>query len=167
MLKEISCGELRSKNSGESVTLAGWVHRRRDHGGLIFIDLRDRDGLVQIVFNPEVADKAHSLAETLRNEWVIQVKGQVERRPEGTANGELPTGEVEVYVNELTIFNESLTPPFYVNEESEVDESIRLKYRYLDLRRVSMKEALTTRHKVVKYIRDFLDEIFHIHDLPF
>ena len=158
MLKERSCGELRSKNSGESVTLAGWVHRRRDHGSLIFIDLRDRDGLVQIVFNPEVADKAHSLAETLRNEWVIQVKGEVEGRPEGTTNSELPTGEVEIHVNELTILNESLTPPFYVNEENEVDESIRLKYRYLDLRRASMKEALTTRYKVVKYIRDFLDE---------
>ncbi len=158
MLKEISCGELRSENSGELIILAGWVHRRRDHGSLIFIDLRDRDGLVQIVFNPEVADEAHSLAETLRNEWVVQVKGQVERRPEGTINPELPTGEVEIHVNELTIFNESLTPPFYVNEENEVDENIRLKYRYLDLRRVGMKEALITRHKVVKYIRDFLDE---------
>ena len=88
MLKEISCGELRSENSGELIILAGWVHRRRDHGSLIFIDLRDRDGLVQIVFNPEVADEAHSLAETLRNEWVVQVKGQVERRPEGTINPE-------------------------------------------------------------------------------
>ena len=157
MLKNISCGSLRSEDIGKSVTLAGWVHRRRDHGNLIFIDLRDREGLVQVVFNPELEEKSHDIAQQLRNEWVIQVSGEVSARPEGTVNSDMKSGEVEVYASELTVLNQSLTPPFYVNEDVSVDENIRLKYRYVDLRRESMKDALIARHKVVKYIRDFLD----------
>ena len=157
MLKNISCGSLRSEDIGKSVTLAGWVHRRRDHGNLIFIDLRDREGLVQVVFNPELEEKSHNIAQQLRNEWVIQVSGEVSARPEGTVNSDMKSGEVEVYASELTVLNQSLTPPFYVNEDVSVDENIRLKYRYVDLRRESMKDALIARHKVVKYIRDFLD----------
>ena len=157
MLKEMSCGALRSENNGQFVTLAGWVHRRRDHGSLIFIDMRDREGIVQVVFNPETAKEAHSTAEMLRNEWVIQVRGRVESRPAGTSNSDLPTGEIEVYATEINVLNESLTPPFYVNDESDVDENVRLKYRYVDLRRENMKNALIARHKIVKFIRDFLD----------
>ncbi|SVC44271.1 uncharacterized protein METZ01_LOCUS297125, partial [marine metagenome] len=111
MLKDISCGALRSQDIGKSVTLAGWVHRRRDHGNLIFIDLRDRDGLVQVVFNPELAEKAHVIAQLLRNEWVIQVSGEVLARPEGTVNEDMLSGAVEVYASELTVLNQSLTPP--------------------------------------------------------
>ncbi len=157
MLKNVSCGSLRSEDIGKSVTLAGWVHRRRDHGNLIFIDLRDREGLVQVVFNPELEEQSHEIAQQLRNEWVIQVSGEVSARPVGTANSDMKSGEIEVYASELTVLNQSLTPPFYVNEEISVDENIRLKYRYVDLRRESMKDALIARHKVVKYIRDFLD----------
>ena len=153
----MSCGVLRSENNGQFVTLAGWVHRRRDHGNLIFIDMRDREGIVQVVFNPETAKEAHATAEMLRNEWVIQVRGQVASRPHGTSNSDLPTGEIEVYATEINVLNESLTPPFYVNEESDVDENVRLKYRYVDLRRENMKNALIIRHKIVKFIRDFLD----------
>ena len=157
MLKTISCGEVRPEHVGKTVTLAGWVHRRRDHGNLIFIDLRDREGIVQVVFNPELTPDAHGAAEALRNEWVVQVVGQVTRRPEATQNPNLPTGEVEVMAEHVVVMNESKTPPFYINEESEVDELLRLKYRYLDLRRPSMRDILTTRHRVVKFIRDFLD----------
>ena len=158
MLKTISCGDVRTDHVGTTVTLAGWVHRRRDHGSLIFIDLRDREGLVQIVFNPELAADAHGGAVQLRNEWVIQVSGQVMQRPEGTENPNLATGEIEIAVDQITILNESKTPPFNVNDESEVDEIIRLKYRYLDLRRAGMRDNLIARHKVVKFIRDFLDD---------
>ena len=158
LLKSISCGALRDENVGEAVTLSGWVHRRRDHGNLIFIDLRDREGLVQVVFNPETAAKAHKIAEDLRNEWVVQVMGEVTKRPAGTENPDMPTGIVEVYADDLKVLNQSLTPPFYVNEEVSVDENLRLRYRYVDLRREGMKEALLARHKVVKYIRDFLDD---------
>lgn len=158
MLKTISCGSVRAEHIGKTVTLAGWVHRRRDHGSLIFIDLRDRNGIVQVVFNPEQASDAHHGAEQLRNEWVVQIVGQVNRRPEGTENPGLDTGEVEVAAEQIVILNESKTPPFPVNEESEVDELLRLKYRYVDLRRTRMRDNLITRHRVVKYIRDFLDE---------
>ena len=157
MLKDISCGVLNINNVGQEVTLAGWVHRRRDHGNLIFIDMRDREGLVQIVFNSEMDSMAHLRAEQLRNEWVIQVKGRVLKRSESTVNSNIITGEIEIHVTELNILNESLTPPFYVNDETDVDESVRLQYRYIDLRRESMKNVLITRHKVVKYIRDYLD----------
>ena len=158
MLKTISCGDVRPEHAGTTITLAGWVHRRRDHGNLIFIDLRDREGIVQVVFNPENARDAHPIAEQLRNEWVVQVVGDVILRPEGMINSNIPTGAIEVAAQHVVVLNESKTPPFYVNEESEVDELIRLKYRYIDLRRESMRDMLITRHRVVKYIRDFLDE---------
>ncbi|MDE2687595.1 MAG: aspartate--tRNA ligase [Chloroflexota bacterium] len=159
MLKTISCGDVRAEHTGKTVTLAGWVHRRRDHGGLIFIDMRDREGIVQVVFNPDNApDGVHSVAETLRNEWVVQVTGVVAARPEGTVNPNIATGEIEVAAEQVKVLNESKTPPFYINEESEVDELIRMKYRFLDLRRQSMRDTIIMRHKVVRFIRDFLSE---------
>ena len=158
MLKSISCGSLRVEHAGQSATLAGWVHRRRDHGSLIFIDIRDRDGLTQVVFNPEIAPDAHRTAERFRNEWVIQVSGEVSLRPEGTENLGIATGSIELIASETSVLNESLTPPFYVNEESDVDELLRMQYRYLDLRRPAMRDMLILRHKVVKFIRDFLDK---------
>ena len=158
MLKTISCGDISTEHVGRTVTLAGWVHRRRDHGNLVFIDLRDREGIVQVVFNPEDAPEAHKVAQTLRNEWVAQVVGTVTPRTEETRNPNLATGDVEVMAERTTILNESETPPFYVNEESEVDELLRLKFRYLDLRREGMRDALITRHQVIKFMRDFLDE---------
>ena len=158
MLKTISCGDVRAEDIGKKVTLAGWVHRRRDHGGLIFIDLRDREGIVQVVFDPETDPEAHKTAETLRNEWVVQVEGSVRARPEGMVNPDLPTGETEVVAEEATVLNESKTPPFYINEDSETDELVRMKYRYLDLRRPVMRDMLILRHHVVKFIRDFLSD---------
>lgn len=158
LIKTISCGKIRETHIGQSTKLAGWVHRRRDHGNVIFIDLRDRDGIVQIVFNPDLAPKAHKVAERLRNEWSIQVTGQVTSRPTGTENSSMPTGEIEVSAESVVILNESKTPPFDVNEDNEVDELLRLKYRYLDLRRTKMRNMLMTRHKIVKLIRDFLDK---------
>ena len=156
-MKGANCGELRLKDADSQVTLAGWVGRRRDHGGIIFVDLRDRSGIVQVVFNPEFAPEASRIAEDLRQEWVIQVKGQVRERPVGSENDAMPTGDIEVMVDEVTVLNRSLTPPFYISEEASADESLRLRYRYLDLRRPSMQQNLVLRHRVVKYIRDFLD----------
>ncbi len=158
MFKANSCGELTAKHIGERVTLAGWVHRRRDHGGLVFIDLRDRAGLVQVVFNPEVSGEGHEVATRLRHEYVLQVTGEVAKRPQGTENPNLPTGEVEVIAQQVQILNPSKTPPFYINEDIEVDENLRLRYRYLDLRRPRMKENILLRHRVIKFMRDFLDE---------
>lgn len=151
------CGELRREHAGQTVTIAGWVNRRRDHGGLIFIDLRDREGLVQAVFNPGVSPEAHSVATELRVEYVVRVKGKISPRPRGTENPKLATGEVELIVEEAELLNRAKTPPFYINEEVEVDESLRLKYRYLDLRRERMQRNLILRHRVVKFMRDFLD----------
>jgi len=139
------------------VTLAGWVGRRRDHGGLIFIDLRDRGGVVQVVFNPEVSKQCHQIASEMRNEYVVKVRGKVAVRPPGTENPKLATGDVEVIAYSAEILNPSKTPPFYINEETEVEESLRLRYRYLDLRRARMQENLVLRHRVIKFIRDFLD----------
>ena len=158
MLRSADCGALRKENAGDQVTLAGWVGRRRDHGGIIFIDLRERSGSVQVVFNPETAADATRVAEEVRGEWVVQVKGTVRRRPEGSKNPAIATGDVEVMASELTVLNRSLTPPFYIEEDSDADESLRLRYRYLDLRRPPMLRNLTLRHNVVKYIRDFLSE---------
>ena len=157
MLKSHSCGELRKGHVGNKVTLAGWTDRRRDHGGLIFIDLRDRDGIVQVVFNPETSKTCHEVATEMRSEYVVRVSGEVALRPPGTENPKLPTGDVEVIAQDAEILNPSKTPPFYINEDIEVEESLRLKYRYLDLRRPRMKENLLLRHQVVKFIRDFLD----------
>ncbi|KTB48551.1 aspartate--tRNA ligase [Dehalogenimonas alkenigignens] len=158
MLKDRNCGEIDEKLIGQSVTLAGWVHRRRDHGNLIFIDLRDRTGLVQCVFNPEQDSETHHLAESLRIEYVIQVSGRISPRPQGTENRKLATGAVEILVESLVILNESKTPPFYVNEDVDVDESLRLKFRYLDLRRERMRNNIILRHNVVTFIRQYLNE---------
>ena len=157
MLKTNSCGELTKNNVGQKVTLAGWVHRRRDHGGLVFIDLRDREGLVQVVFNPDVSKGGHKVATRLRHEYVVKVTGEVAKRPPGTENPKLATGEVEVIAEETEILNPSKTPPFDVSEDVEVDENLRLKYRYLDLRRGRMRDNIILRHRVIKFIRDFLD----------
>jgi len=152
------CGSLSLQNVGEEVVLMGWVNRRRDHGGLIFVDLRDRYGIVQVVFNPELSGQAFAKAEEIRNEYVIAVKGKVSARPEGTINPNLATGEVEVYASELRILNKAKTPPFYISDDADVDETIRLKYRYLDLRRAEMQKTLILRHKTAKAMRDFLDK---------
>ncbi|MEE9285219.1 MAG: aspartate--tRNA ligase [Dehalococcoidia bacterium] len=157
MLKTHGCGDLRQDHIGDQVTLAGWVHRRRDHGRLIFIDLRDRSGVAQVVFNPELYPDAHATADTLRNEWVVQLTGEVTRRPAGTENTKIATGDVEIIASSLTVLNPSRTPPFAINEESPVDEALRLEYRYLDLRKEAMQRNLTLRHQVVRYIRGFLD----------
>lgn len=155
---KLTCGTLRAANAGEEVVLRGWVNRRRDLGGLIFIDLRDRYGLTQIVFNPEITPAAHAVASDVRNEFVLEARGVVRERPEGTKNPRLATGDIEIEVHDLTILNSALNPPFYINEDSEVDESLRLKYRYLDLRRERMQHNVILRHQIVKYMRDFLDE---------
>ncbi len=157
MHKDAECGELSAGDVGRPVRLAGWVNRRRDHGGLIFIDLRDRSGLVQVVFNPELSPASHQVADQVRPEWVLSVAGDVTRRPPETENPSLPTGEVEVVAWEAKVLNSCPTPPFYISEESEVDESLRLEYRYLDLRRPAMQRTLVLRHRLVKFIRDFLD----------
>ncbi|MFC1927100.1 aspartate--tRNA ligase [Chloroflexota bacterium] len=157
MLKSHNCGELRREHAGRKVTLAGWVHRRRDHGGKVFIDLRDREGIVQVVFNPQISQEAYELAGSLRSEYVIQVTGEVASRPEGTENRKLATGDVEVIAKEAVILNASKTPPFYISEDEEVEESLCLRNRYLYLRRTRPKDNLILRHRVMKFIRDFLD----------
>ncbi|MEX2158839.1 MAG: aspartate--tRNA ligase [Dehalococcoidia bacterium] len=155
MLKSNYCGELRKEHAGQSVTLAGWVHRRRDHGGLVFIDLRDSRGLVQVVFHPEEA-AAHEAAGDVRPEYVLLVRGEVAPRQPGTENPNLPTGEVEVRVREVEVLNAAKTPPFPVNEETEVEELLRLRYRYVDLRRERMARNMRIRNQVFAYIRQFL-----------
>jgi aspartyl-tRNA synthetase len=151
------CGEVTEEAIGEKVTLKGWVQKRRDLGGLIFIDLRDRTGLVQIVFNPDVSQEALSLAEKVRTEYVLDVKGTVIARSEGSINENLKTGRIEVQAEELTIINEAKTTPFVIADKTDVSEDVRLKYRYLDLRRPVMFETFKMRHQVTKAIRDFLD----------
>jgi aspartyl-tRNA synthetase len=153
-----SCGELNAGNIGDQITLKGWVNRRRDHGGLIFLDLRDRYGITQVVINPENAPEAHRIAEGVRGEYVLSVSGEVGRRPEGTENPNMPTGEIEVVASDIDILNPSKTPPFYVNQDSDVDESLRLKYRYIDLRLPRMQRNLKLRHRAIKIIRDYLDD---------
>jgi len=152
------CGEITEKSIGESVTLKGWVQRRRDLGGLIFIDLRDRSGIVQIVFNPEISRSALEIAEKVRNEYVVDVRGTVVARDEGTINENLKTGKIEIVVSEVTIINEAKTPPFMIEDNSEAAEDIRLKHRYLDLRRPEMYEVFKMRSTVTRTIRNFLDE---------
>ncbi|MBV9466597.1 MAG: aspartate--tRNA ligase [Solirubrobacterales bacterium] len=151
------CGELGAERTGTQTRVAGWVHRRRDHGGLIFIDLRDRSGILQLVFNPEGAPEAHRAAHALRSEDVISATGGVVRRDPANVNPNLPTGEVELSVAELEILADADTPPFPLDEETEVDEHLRLRYRALDLRREPMQEALALRHKIVATIREVLD----------
>jgi len=139
-----------------AVTLAGWVHRRRDHGGLIFIDLRDREGITQVVCDSESAPEAHRVADQVRNEYVLRVQGTVRARPPGLENPDLPTGEIEVNAQQVKILNPSRTPPFYIDREVEVAETLRLKYRYLDLRRARMQRNILLRHRVVQFIREYL-----------
>ncbi len=158
MLKTHSCGDLRAAHEGQEVTLAGWVHRRRDHGGLIFIDLRDHSGLVQTVFNPKTSGDAYAVGEAARGEYVLQLKGTVGRRPAGTENANLPTGEIEVRVTGATVLNAAKTPPFYIVDETEVEELLRLKYRYLDLRRETMHNNIVMRSRATKYIRDYMTD---------
>lgn len=156
MYKTHACGDLRLAHTGQTVTLAGWVHRQRDHGGVTFIDLRDRSGLVQIVANP--GNAAVQIIQDARAEWVLQVIGQVRRRPEGADNPNLPTGEIEVEVTACEVLNPSKPLPFMINKDEDTDENVRLKYRYLDLRRERMQRNLFLRHKVIKFMRDYLDE---------
>lgn len=158
MMKTHTCGELREKDAGRPVQLAGWVNRRRDQGGLIFIDLRDRWGITQVVVDLELAPEAHAAADSARNEYVLMVKGNARIRPEGTANPELATGDIDIVAEEIVILNQSRTPPFYINkDEGTVDEALRMRHRYLDLRRESMQRSILLRHKTVKFIRDFLE----------
>ena len=163
MLKTHTCGELSLDQVGQQVSLAGWVNRRRDHGGLVFIDLRDRFGVTQVTIDSDAATSAHDIANQVRGEYVIQVTGTVRRRPEGFENPNLSTGEIEVIVDSITILNEAKTPPFYISGANEgdadsVDEALRLKYRYLDLRRSVMTGNLILRHNVVRFIREYLSE---------
>jgi aspartyl-tRNA synthetase len=151
-------GQLRAGDVGEQVRVAGWVHRRRDHGGLIFIDLRDRTGVLQLVFRPEEAPEAHAAAGRLRGEDVISVSGELVRRDESAVNPELPTGEVELVVSELEQLADAETPPFQIDEDDPVGEELRLRYRYLDLRKERMRDNVLLRHTVVKAIRDFLSD---------
>jgi aspartyl-tRNA synthetase len=157
VLKTHYCGDLRASDEGQDVVLAGWVNRRRDHGGLTFIDLRDSRGLVQVVFNPEQAD-AHAVAGDARGEYVLRVRGRVERRRPGTENDKMPTGAIEVRATEAEVLNAAKTPPFYVNDETEPGDTARLKYRYLDLRRERMHNNIVLRHRIVAFIRRFLAE---------
>ncbi len=157
MYKTHTCGELRASHVGQTVTLAGWVNTRRDHGGLIFLDLRDRWGITQVVANPEIAPAAHEAAAIARNEFVLQATGVVRPRLPGKENPRLATGEIELEVQALDILNPAKSLPFLINEDEVTDEQVRLKYRYLDLRRERMQRNLMLRHKVVKFMRDYLD----------
>lgn len=158
MYKTHTCGELRSSHVGQHVTLAGWVNRRRDHGGVTFIDLRDRFGLVQVVASVEANPEAHKTLAPVRMEWVVQVEGVVRKRLAGMENPRLETGEIEVEVQNIKILNPARVTPFLISSEDDADEQTRLRYRYLDLRRERMKRNLTLRHRMVKFIRDYLDE---------
>ena len=158
MYKTHHCGSLTKANIGETVTLNGWVQRRRDLGGVLFIDLRDRSGLMQIVFNPEFSQEAHAIGDRARNEYVIAVRGTVVERDAETVNKNMPTGEIEVRVTEIEILNQAKNPPFFIEDGVEIDEVLRLKYRYLDLRRPEMQKTLWMRSKASKVFRDFLDE---------
>ncbi|MGC2361499.1 MAG: aspartate--tRNA ligase [Candidatus Cybelea sp.] len=153
---KFSCGALRAADAGKMVELSGWINRRRDHGGLIFVDLRDHEGVTQIVFDP--GHPSFAQAEHLRNEDVLRVRGTVRTRPAGTENPRLATGDVEVAIDELEILNRSLVPPFQVNADEAVDENLRLEYRYLDLRRPRMQENIRLRHRIIKAMRDFCDD---------
>ncbi len=158
MYKTHTCGELRASHAGQTITLAGWVHRRRDHGGVAFIDLRDRFGLVQVVFNPNLPKETLDLVADVRSEWVLQITGLVQKRPDGMVNPKMGTGEIEVIATEIKTLNPAKALPFVINDDDKLpEENIRLKYRYLDLRREKMRYNLELRHKVIKFIRDYLD----------
>src|SRR3989338_2832899 len=160
MKRTHTCGELTAKNVDEKVKLAGWVHSRRDHGGIIFIDLRDRYGLTQVVFDPQKSiesQKAHAEAEHLRREDVIQILGAVKKRKDGMINENLPTGEIEVFVDRLKILSKAEIPPIEIDDKIVASDEVRLKYRYLDLRRPVMQKRLILRHNVVQAIREYFN----------
>ncbi|MCX7780569.1 MAG: aspartate--tRNA ligase [Negativicutes bacterium] len=156
--RSIQCGILTTRFEGQEVTVCGWAARRRDHGGLIFIDLRDRSGIVQLVFSPDINEEAFRKAESVRSEYVLAVRGIIRRRDPGTVNPQMPTGEIEISGLELRVLNTAKTPPFYIQDSVDVDENLRLKYRYLDLRRPEMQENIILRHRVAKLMRDYLDQ---------
>ncbi len=159
MYRTHTCGELRASHAGQTITLSGWVHRRRDHGGVAFFDLRDRSGLVQVTINPDLPKESLDLVNNVRMEWVLQIEGIVQLRPDGMKNPKMDTGEIEIIAREVKILNPSKTPPFMVSGDNDlVDENTRLKYRYLDLRRERMTRNMVLRHKVIKFMRDYLDE---------
>jgi aspartyl-tRNA synthetase len=158
MKRTHSATDLTVDHAGQEVVLNGWVDTRRDHGGLIFIDLRDRSGLIQVVFSPDFGQEAFHLAEQVRSEYVIAVRGEVRRRPEDTENPNLKTGLIEVYARQMEVFSPAKTPPFYIEDGIEVDETLRLRYRYLDLRRPEMRECMLLRHRVTQTMRSFLDQ---------
>ncbi|MXX48728.1 MAG: aspartate--tRNA ligase [Chloroflexi bacterium] len=158
MLKTHGCGTLRAAHASESVVLAGWVHRRRDHGQLIFIDLRDRDGIVQVVVRPDEYPEAYATANDVRGEYVLRVAGEVVKRSEATRNPNLDTGDIEVVATSVEVLNPAKTPPFSISEEDDVNELVRLQHRYIDLRRPAMIAALELRHRLNQYIRDFMTE---------
>lgn len=157
MQRSHQCGQLTPEHIGQTVTLNGWVQTRRDLGGVLFIDLRDRSGIVQVVFNPDYSGEALQIADKVRSEYVLAVKGKVVKRDEETINRNLPTGEIEVQITDIEVLNAAKTPPFFIEDGVEVDESLRLKYRYLDLRRPEMQRTLLLRSKASKIFRDFLD----------
>src|SRR3989338_106292 len=158
MLRTHTCGELRKEQQGQAITLCGWVAARRDHGKLIFIDMRDRYGLTQVVFIPSVSKDAHSVASGLGPEFVVRLTGKVGPRPKGSDNPKLPTGEIEVAATELQILNRSEVPVFEIDDALEVSEELKLQYRYLDLRRGKVLENLKTRHNLCMNIRNFLSK---------
>ncbi|MDQ4065755.1 MAG: OB-fold nucleic acid binding domain-containing protein, partial [Actinomycetota bacterium] len=155
MMRSHRCGELNATHTGQQVTLCGWVHSRRDHGGVTFIDLRDTSGLVQVVFSVDSSEATHAAAQELRGEYCIRVMGDVRARKEGTTNPNLPTGEIEIAATELEVFTMAETPPFQVDEHRTTDEMLRLQYRYIDLRRPSMQDNLKLRHQIISSIRRF------------
>ncbi len=156
MYKDIDCSAPRRSDAGREVTVAGWVHRRRDHGKLIFIDLRDRSGLLQVVFNPEVSPEAHGLAEHMRSEWVVQVRGNITARLPGAENPTLETGDVELAAMSATVLNRAVTPPFEIEDDTQAEENTRLRYRYIDIRRPAMRKRLQMRHEVIHMIWNHL-----------
>ncbi len=153
-----SCATLRKPDAGRDVVLTGWVASRRDHGGLVFVDFRDRSGLCQVVFNPQVDKKIHELAKELRTEWVLAIRGRVELRPEGTVNSKLPSGEIEVRAADFEVLNRSKTPPFPIEDDDKTSEDLRLRYRYLDLRRPALQKNMILRHRVLQATRTYLSE---------
>ncbi len=154
-----NCGELRENYIGKRVTLMGWVNRRRDHGGVIFIDLRDRWGITQVVFNPEKNPESHRIAERIRNEWVIGISGVVEKRPEGMINPKMDTGMIDVLCDKIEVYSPAKTPPFMIEDNTTASEELRLRYRYLDLRRSDMQRNLILRHQAAQIMRRVLTEM--------
>ncbi|MBW1678430.1 MAG: aspartate--tRNA ligase, partial [Deltaproteobacteria bacterium] len=159
MRRTHNCSELTAKDAGKEVVLMGWVHRRRDHGGVIFVDLRDREGITQVVFNPELNKEIHRKARPIRNEFVLAARGTVVLRPEGMINPKLKTGEIDVMASELRILNTSRTPPFVLEDDTQVSESICLQYRYLDMRRPVLQKNLMLRHRAAAAIRAYLNNL--------